>query len=282
MSTVDVSPESLREAGRQTVEAAAPLGSIAPSSSVHVNPLTGTAQPVANGETVNVAGIGSGMPGEGHTAISTAGFPPGAQAQQALQGAIQRFATVPTDTVANCLALSSALHVVADVYTTADHENAMKFAFLEPGAKKPEGLPFYVDPKRTIRDPGGESENGRQTGEGKAPAGTDRKGSGDGGRSAGPRTEQRSIRAYGVGGRSRRDETRHYDKDGNLVRVDVAEHDTDGAARYYSLTQNENGGWEPSKEFSVPPQPGPGDPASIATSQAEQAKKYLEHVESGL
>lgn len=48
------------------------------------------------------------------------------------------------------LALSSALHIVADVYHSADLENALEFAWNQPGGTAPAGLPAYVDPDNVV------------------------------------------------------------------------------------------------------------------------------------
>ena len=52
--------------------------------------------------------------------------------------------------VLSCYALSSALHILADAYHAADHEDALKFAFLEPGAARPAGLSPFIDESQTI------------------------------------------------------------------------------------------------------------------------------------
>jgi hypothetical protein len=86
---------------------------------------------------------------DGHTEISTGGFPMGVRAQMALGSrAVAAFGQSQVIT-SDFRALSSALHILADVYETADHEEAIKFAFVDPSADVPRGLPGYVDPEET-------------------------------------------------------------------------------------------------------------------------------------
>ena len=94
-----------------------------------------------------------------HMAISTGGFFPGARAQEHLSKHPPDAYKLLTELSGSLLALSSALYTVADVYETADHEQAMEFAFLNPDADVPAGLPPDINPKYTV---GGEPKEGEE------------------------------------------------------------------------------------------------------------------------
>jgi hypothetical protein len=118
-------------------------------------------------------------------------------------------------------ALSSALHILADVYESADLENAVAFAF---GASEtvPAGLPAYVDPNRTwsslAEQAEREQEQRRQNGQDPGTGGP----GGDG--EPGGRSEPFVVRADGESLSG----TRFYDEKGNLIRTEYYTYHDDG------------------------------------------------------
>ncbi len=138
MSEVDVDAETLREAGESLSEFQSEL--------------------LDRNNTHLLHGIGQ------HMNISTGGFEPGVLAQSHLSKHPGDAYKLLTDLSGDLLALSSALHIVADVYETADHEQAMEFAFLNPDAEVPAGLPPDVNADYTV---GGEPKG---DGDGEAPS----------------------------------------------------------------------------------------------------------------
>lgn len=118
--TVAVSPEALRTMGGDITEARETL------------------EDDNNGNLLG--GVGD------HRQVSEGSFPPGLQAQSHLTGHVsgidKALATIQTKMVGLC----SAALILADVYDSADHEEALRFAFAEPGVEAPGGLPMGVDP----------------------------------------------------------------------------------------------------------------------------------------
>jgi YD repeat-containing protein len=124
--TIQVSPDGLREAGERLYN-------------LRVDMVSNTALPKLHGY------------GEDQH-ISTGGFRMGANCQEHLGGLVnqanQAFIRVHQDLTGLC----SALYIVADLYHSTDHEEAMKFAFDLPGATVPANLPSHIDPNRTSRE----------------------------------------------------------------------------------------------------------------------------------
>lgn len=264
MSTVDVTPEKLREAGKKTVSAAEPLGTIQPVPTQAVD-----------GETVNIGGAGDLLSADGRNQISTARFPPGQLAQQALAGVISRFVPVPVEITNNARALSSALHIVADVYTTADHENAMEFAFVNPEAERPAGLPYYVNPKQTFESMRKKAEKDQRNG------GSNRQPVKDSGAPRGTRTEERRVRMWGVDGIATRQDTIYYNEKGERTRIERVDYELDGGARFYSLTRQKDGDWTRSEEFYVGGQPPVANMVEHDIVETERTRVKLNQLLSG-
>lgn len=267
MSGVQAETELLRKAGRDTVAAAEELVSI------RTDPVS-----AVDGETVNLSGAGDPLSVDGRTQISTGGFPPGNEARQALNEVIKRFSPVRGEIIQNAYALSSALHIVADLYTTTDHKNALDFAFVAPKAKTPKGLPFYINRKNTFASWRKKASKGRSTDTVETPkprVETSRSTQQE------PRIVKRRIPMRGEGGIARRYETIHYGENGEPTRIDIADYERDGAARFYSLTPDDDGGWKRSKEFYVGPQPPVADLNQINRVRNEELKKMMDEVTSG-
>lgn len=141
MSEVDVNAGTLREAGESLSDF---QGKLFERNNAHL--LHGTGD---------------------HMSISTGGFFPGTLAQTHLSKHPPDAYTLIMELGGDLLALSSALHIVADVYETADHEQAMEFAFLNPDAKVPSGLPPDINGEVTV----GGTPKGGEGGETSAPPG---------------------------------------------------------------------------------------------------------------
>lgn len=121
MATINVDPEGLRKAGETLNQARETL---VDGSNAHL-----------------LHGVGKDQ----H--ISTAGFWPGVWAQRELTERYNEAQQAFMEINNNIIALSSALHIVADVFDSAEQANALEFAFMNPDAEVPAGLPGYVDPK---------------------------------------------------------------------------------------------------------------------------------------
>jgi hypothetical protein len=123
MATINVSPEGLREAG---------------------GGLNATREElVTEGNAHMLHGVGDNQ----H--ISTGGFGPGVWAQEMLTRHYGRAQEVFNTINNNIIALSSAVHIVADLFESTDQDHALEFAFLNPDAAVPGGLPPYIDPEVT-------------------------------------------------------------------------------------------------------------------------------------
>jgi hypothetical protein len=123
VATIDVDPEGLRTAGGDMNESRAQL---VDGSNAHL-----------------LHGVGDDRQ------ISTAGYWPGVWAQQSLTERYNEAQEAFHNINNNFMALSSALYIVADVFETSDLDSALEFAFLNPEAGIPAGLPAYIDPKVT-------------------------------------------------------------------------------------------------------------------------------------
>jgi hypothetical protein len=123
MPTINVDPDGLRKAGGNLNEARETL------------------------LTESNAHLLNGVGGDRH--ISTGGFAWGNYAQKLLGERYETAQQVLNDANQNLIALSSALYIVADVFETTDQDEALEFAFLNPDADIPAGLPSYIDPEVT-------------------------------------------------------------------------------------------------------------------------------------
>jgi hypothetical protein len=120
MATINVSPEGLREAGGE---------------------LNGVREElVTEGNAHMLHGVGDNQ----H--ISTGGFAPGVWAQEMLSRHYDRAQEVFGTVNNNIIALSSAVHIVADLFEGTDQQHALEFAFLNPNVDTPSGLPPYIRP----------------------------------------------------------------------------------------------------------------------------------------
>lgn len=179
-----------------------------------------------------------------HTRLSTTGFPPGQAADLALAQHIGRAAQAFAAMTWNLWALSSALHIVADVYETADHEDALNFAFMDPDAATPAGLPWYLNPADPLVKLGGKGD--REAGNG---AGTD-----GGGERMYRLDDPRLGRQPGD---PRHFVTERYDTDGNVVSRRHEVSYPDGRTHYYTEVPRDGGTFEKTDRFHVGPQPAP-------------------------
>lgn len=118
MASINVDPEGLRDAGK------------------HMNTARETLIDQSNGNLLH--GVGQDQ----H--ISTAGFWPGVWAQKQLTNRYNEAQQAFLNINNNFIAISSALYIVADVFESTDQRNALEFAFLNPNAQKPSGLPAYM------------------------------------------------------------------------------------------------------------------------------------------
>lgn len=202
-----------------------------------------------------------------HMAISTGGFYPGALAQQYLSKHPPDAYKLLTELSGDLLALSSALHIVADVYETADHEQAMEFAFLNPEAGTPSGLPPDVRTEYTV---GGAPKEGDGTPEslstgGEVPEGGSVQHSYHDGsstvttviRDADGKIVSRKLHTFTENGGYR---TRYYDGEYHLLREEHKDVSSEGNTSYYTDVYDRNGNSERRDEMSFGSQPHPVAP----------------------
>lgn len=121
---LDVNPETLRTTGATITE---------------------------TGRELEPAGASAKLFGMGEHIQLGSGFFASEKAQNILTGDLAPGArTALSDAGGNCMALSSALNILADAYVNGDHEGALEFAFLEAGASMPAGVSGIVDPGETV------------------------------------------------------------------------------------------------------------------------------------
>jgi uncharacterized protein YukE len=118
MASINVDPEGLRDAGER------------------MNKARETLIDQSNGNLLH--GVGQDQ----H--ISTAGFWPGVWAQKQLTNRYNEAQQAFLNINNNFIAISSALYIVADVFQSTDQRDALEFAFLNPNAQRPSGLPAYM------------------------------------------------------------------------------------------------------------------------------------------
>lgn len=230
MSTVDVSPDSLRTAGNDLVEAREDM--------------------VDSEYFTQLDGMGD------HTNLSPGMFTAGAAAQMRLQAHNIRMKEVFATIQMNMIGLSSALHIVADVYETADHEDAFKFAFVDPDVGAPAGLPFYVDQDSSFLNP---PEEDADTDDGENPVVIPDEAS----------SPSFNAREYTVPGSAMYNgaPTMHYTEttsaDGTRV-VRVKEIYPDGSTNYYTNTYRDDGTVDRSDEMTFGSQRQPADWGDVA------------------
>lgn len=221
---IKVSPEGLREAGEQLYN-------------LRTDMVSETALP-------KLHGFGDDQ----H--ISTGGFLMGALSQQSLGELVgqanQAFSRIHQD----LLGLCSAVYIVADLYHSTDHEEAMKFAFDLPGATTPANLPSHIDPTRTSRELRKEMmAEAAAAGDGPLPPGWEEKTQtitiGTGTLTIttiydedGNKIVSRSRHVFGDGTESTT--TRRYDADGNDLGYSTYRTQEDGSHETVSYDENNN------------------------------------------
>lgn len=119
MPTINVDPNGLREAGGNLNEG---RETMVTESNAHL-----------------LHGVGD----DRH--ISTAGFAWGNEAQRLLTERYNWAQEAFNNINQNFIALSSALHIVADVFDSTEQDNALEFAFLNPDAEVPANLGPNID-----------------------------------------------------------------------------------------------------------------------------------------
>lgn len=238
MGTLDVTPDDLRSVADAFTTAAKDAGGA-------------TGQPGSgNSGGAMINGYGKHTPAR----LSPQLFEPGAKAQDLVVQATSDYTAAAQALVLSCYALSSALHILADAYHAADHEDALKFAFLEPGAARPAGLSPFIDESQTIL---------AQSGSGQKPSG----GAGGRGDEAGEAAPQTHTYYLGHGaGRRQVTRTDYFDSDGNLLRSSYVTTYADGRVEYHRAQAGDS----PELVFATPAQPAVGAPlAAIERQQAE-------------
>lgn len=292
MPTIDVSPEGLREAGGSLNRAREEL--------------------VTEGNAHLLHGVGDDQ----H--ISTAGFSPGVWAQEMLTRHYNRAQEVFGTINNNFIAISSGVHIVADLFETTDQEGALEFAFLNPDAEVPAGLPPYIDPTMTSVQLRARAEAEAALNGGGLPDGWTRRE-----RTTSPYSSVVEIvdgngnvvasmhQGY-YGGQTT---TRTYDRDNNLIGTRVESyrdgHETvsvyrgeptpenltreqhqvrnpDGSTEYYTNVVNPDGERERTDEMTIDPEPAgalPGDQLRRELDEGEHRAgnelMYQQHVENG-
>lgn len=264
MSTVHVTPDDLRTAAEAYVQAASDITAAG-----------GGAVPGAEAtDSVKLNGYGD------HTAssISTQMFEPGEHAKLLLQQALDAHLQAVNALQVNCRALASALHILADVFTSADHEDALRFAFMEPGATAPPGLPSYVDPDESVWQQWDEAQQDADD-----PDDIDE----DNPfrdlllEQNGNPNESRVGDSYWVdmppdrGGRYLVTRERIYDGDGNLLSTRYTCHYPDGSTYYYRRDAE----GEIIDDFYVPTQPKAQPIGAAGEQERERAEELLEQIE---
>lgn len=143
------------------------------------------------------------------------------------------------DIVNNLMALSSAVHIAADVYTAGDLENAIEFAFVASDVP-PEGLPAYIKPDQTL---GQLREDAQQEA---ADGGRD--GDGPGGNESGSGDDQPAERRVPIqtGGYGNGSSVGYliYDSDDKLLRTEYIEYHANGSQTVTTYVDGELTGTE--------------------------------------
>jgi hypothetical protein len=206
-----------------------------------------------------------------HTRVSTGGFEMGEQCQMRMDGHRRLAAEVYRTIGQNLMALASSLHIVADVYDTADHEEAVKFAFAMPGVDVPAGLPPYIDPEKSFNDWTAQDR-----------AGAEEAVQGDAEVASGGATQHTYTRRFHPGLDTEplpTDEvTEHYDADGNLLKSEHHLSYPDGSDRYYTSHYDGAGDVERTDgEWEFGPQPAPADgPMEAGVRAMDESQEMVE------
>lgn len=252
MSTLDVTPSDLRTTAEAFTQAAQDVGGA-------------TGGPGSDDAGALIDGYGDHRP----YLLSPQLFEPGARAQSLVQEATSRYGTAASALLTSCYGISSALHILADAYYAADHEDALAFAFLEPGAALPAGLSPQVDPTMTVgqmlRQHAGDSDQAAPTGNYPGD------GAGDNLRTDTFYTGRIDAEPGSATSWRQVERTARLDEDGNVLWTTYKVTYGDGRTFYYEQTP----GGQRELVFEVPAQASPRGPiAAIEQQQQEIEQAY--------
>lgn len=189
-----------------------------------------------------------------HMHLSTGGFYPGVMAQQYLTHNYNRTPALFQAIGMDLTGLASGLHVVADLFETTDHAQAVEFAYANPEAGVPTALPWYLDPKSTLQQPANAEETA--AGEPAASEGPDGAGTAEGG------FTQRQTYLPGGPGVPPRWATEIVNSDGEVVRTEYRVVYPGGGYLYYTEEPSQDGPVR-TIDFYVPPQTQPVAPLAV-------------------
>ncbi|MBK1783470.1 hypothetical protein [Prauserella cavernicola] len=212
--------------------------------------------------------------------FSTGFFPPGREAESVAQWSAEEAQLFLADAMQNLTVLSSAAHIIADLYGSGDdmgavNLNTIQFAFDSPGASRPAGLSPHVD-GTTVEDLYDQPASGGGAAPSSAP-----------GSDSGSAPEPEQYTTHQTHPHAGLTHTQHVtevrDENGDLVRRTINHefHHSDGTVEMHTEKQDPDGSAETSGHRTITPQ---GDPVTTDdwTELAEQQQAEIEQQAPGL